>query len=198
MAASLMSNPVFLLFLTFKRKQLKAQRENNNLRSLFAFAIISLLYLNACHRYQNGCLWITIIFKRYAYVHAVSHAGVFLSFTFQRGSGALPGSSLPSAPGCWGRWESSQGAWRCSCHDDVWQHLVHAANGSEHDGREPFVRCRWPPGFGHSAGPLQPERGGRRDWMRTSQPVGSYWMRVCVTGMQMFRRVKERKNAWEW
>lgn len=180
MTTSLIWNPVFLLFLTFEWKQLKAQTENN-LGSLFAFVIISLLYLNAY------LLYMLLIIQEY-----------FFSFPFQRGGGALPGSSLPSAAGSWGWWESSEGAWRCSCHNDVWQHLVHPANGSEHDGREPLVRCRWPPGFGHTAGSFQPERGGRRDRMRTSQPVGYYWVRVCVNGIQMFRRVKERKKAWEW
>lgn len=86
-----------------------------------------------------------------------------LLVTFQRGSRALPGSSVSAAPGHCGWCEVNQGAWgRCS-HHDVGQHLVHPAHGSQHDGRELPVYRRRPTGPGHVAGTLLPERGGRGD-----------------------------------
>lgn len=130
-----------------------------------------------------------------SYSGLINCSSHLLFFPLQRGSGALPRSPVSSTPGCWGWRESSTGAWRCCSHHDVWQHLVHPAHGSEHDGRELPVCCCWPPGLGHVARSLLPERSGQWDWMKNSQRVGGNWVWVCFTGRQMFGWLNERQSS---
>lgn len=115
-------------------------------------------------------------------------------FTLQRGSGALPGSSVSAAPG-YGGWREGDSGARSGCsHDDVGQHLVHPAHGSQHDGGELPVRRRWPAGPGHVAGALLPEGGGRWNWMKASRTASSYQVWVCFKRRQMLGRVSEAQN----
>lgn len=109
MTTSLIWNPVFLLFLTFEwKQQLKAQTENN-LGSLFAFIIISLLYLNAYLRYM--LLIIKEYFFPFPFREAVEH---FLEALSLQRQAAGDGGRAARGPG---------GAAATMMSDNIWSTL---------------------------------------------------------------------------